>query len=102
MKENSFFKMIRELKDFLLLWASQAVSELGTAMTNYALTIWVYQQKGTSSSVTMLTLCTSSFASLRVRWWIVGIKSALCCFPILLRRWAQRRSLCCFPVKSWK
>ena len=39
MKENSFFKMIRELKDFLLLWASQAVSELGTAMTNYALTI---------------------------------------------------------------
>ena len=37
MKENSFFKMIRELKDFLLLWASQAVSELGTAMTNYAL-----------------------------------------------------------------
>ena len=56
MKENSFFKMIRELKDFLLLWASQAVSELGTAMTNYALTIWVYQQKGTSSSVTMLTL----------------------------------------------
>lgn len=58
MKENSFFKMIRELKDFLLLWASQAVSELGTAMTNYALTIWVYQQKGTSSSVTMLTLCT--------------------------------------------
>ena len=58
MKENSFFKMIRELKDFLLLWASQAVSELGTAMTNYALTIWVYRQKGTSSSVTMLTLCT--------------------------------------------
>ncbi len=58
MKENSFFKMIRELEDFLLLWASQAVSELGTAMTNYALTIWVYRQKGTSSSVTILTLCT--------------------------------------------
>ena len=92
MKENSFFKMIRELKDFLLLWASQAVSELGTAMTNYALTIWVYRQKGTSSSVTMLTLCTF-LPTIFIRF--------LACLP-LSRRWARRRSLCCFPVKSWK
>ncbi|MBR2718448.1 MAG: MFS transporter [Clostridia bacterium] len=54
MKNTSVFK---ELKQFLLLWASQAVSALGTAMTNYALVIWAYQQEGSAASVTTLTLC---------------------------------------------
>ena len=54
MKKSSF---IMELRSFLLLWSSQTVSELGTAMTNYALIIWVYGQKGTASSVTLLTIC---------------------------------------------
>lgn len=45
------------LRDFFILWSSQAVSELGTAMTNFALIIWVYSQKGTASSITFLTLC---------------------------------------------
>ena len=48
---------IQELRSFLLLWASQAVSELGTAMTEYALIVWAYGQEGTASSVTRLTLC---------------------------------------------
>lgn len=47
----------RELKGFLLLWASQAVSALGTAMTEYALIVWVYAENGTASSVAWLTLC---------------------------------------------
>lgn len=49
--------ILKELRSFLLLWSSQTVSELGTAMTNYALMIWVYGQKGTASSLTLLTLC---------------------------------------------
>lgn len=48
---------IKELRSFLLLWSSQTVSELGTAMTNYALIIWTYGQKGTASSITLLTIC---------------------------------------------
>ena len=40
------------LQGFLRLWASQTVSALGTAMTEYALVIWVYGQRGTASSVT--------------------------------------------------
>lgn len=48
---------VRELRGFLLLWCSQTVSELGTAMTDYALIIWVYGQKGTASSITLLTIC---------------------------------------------
>ena len=54
MKNLSF---IKELRSFLLLWGSQTVSELGTAMTNYALIIWTYGQKGTASSITLLTIC---------------------------------------------
>lgn len=48
---------LQELRSFLLLWSSQTVSSLGTAMTEYALTIWVYHQTGTASSLTTLTLC---------------------------------------------
>lgn len=49
---------IKDLRSFLLLWGSQTISELGTAMTDYAIIVWVYSQKGTASSVTLLTLCT--------------------------------------------
>ena len=52
--------IIKDLRSFLLLWSSQAVSSLGTAMTEYALIVWIYRQAGTASSTTLLTLC--SFA----------------------------------------
>ena len=51
-------KSIGQLHSFLLLWGSQTVSQLGTAMTDYAVIIWVYSRKGTASSVTLLTVCT--------------------------------------------
>lgn len=54
MKKQNIFK---GLKNFLILWFSQAVSMLGTSMTSYALIIWVYEQKGTASSITMLSFC---------------------------------------------
>jgi len=50
-------KRIEELRDFLLLWSSQAVSELGTAMTNYALVLWTYAQNETATSLSTLTVC---------------------------------------------
>ena len=53
MNKHSF----KQLHSFLLLWGSQTVSQLGTAMTDYAIIIWVYSQKGTASSVTLLTVC---------------------------------------------
>ena len=55
MKKKFSFK---ELRSFLLLWGSQTVSQLGTAMVDYALIIWVYGQAGTASSITLLTICT--------------------------------------------
>ena len=54
MKKHSF----RQLHSFLLLWGSQTVSQMGTAMTDYAVIIWVYSQRSTASSVTLLTVCT--------------------------------------------
>ena len=54
MNKHSF----KQLYSFLLLWGSQTVSQLGTAMTDYAVIIWVYSRKGTASSVTLLTVCT--------------------------------------------
>ena len=55
MKTKSFFT---DCRDFLLLWGSQTISSLGTEMTAYALTVWVYSQQGTASSLSLLTLCT--------------------------------------------
>lgn len=49
--------IIKELKSFLILWGSQAVSSFGTAMTNFALIIWAYKQQGTVSSITLLSVC---------------------------------------------
>ncbi|MEA5093646.1 MAG: MFS transporter [Sedimentibacter saalensis] len=48
---------IKELRSFLILWGSQAVSSFGTAMTNFALIIWAYKQQGTVSSITLLSVC---------------------------------------------
>ncbi len=45
------------LRPFLWLWLSQGISAMGTAMTEYALVIWAYEQTGTATSLTLLTLC---------------------------------------------
>ena len=50
--------ILKELSSFFVLWSSQTVSSLGTAMTEFALIIWVYGQTETASSVTLLTICT--------------------------------------------
>lgn len=49
---------VRELKNFLILWGGQSVSQLGSSMSSYALIIWAYQQEGTVLSVALLSVCT--------------------------------------------
>jgi len=51
---------VRALRPFLLLWATQALSSLGSAMTSFALIIWSYQQQG--SALTTALLAVSSYA----------------------------------------
>ena len=49
---------ISDMRSFLLLWATQSFSALGSALTSYALVIWTYTQKG-SALVTALLMISS-------------------------------------------
>ncbi len=55
-KQNPF----HGLKIFLILWSTQALSALGSAMTGFALVIWSYQQQG--SALTTAGLAIASYA----------------------------------------
>ena len=44
-------------KTFIVFWLSQTVSQLGSAMTGYALVLWVYGQTNSALFVSLLTLC---------------------------------------------
>lgn len=48
---------IYEMRNFLLLWITQAFSGLGSGMTSYALVIWSYTQKGSALATSMLMVC---------------------------------------------
>jgi MFS family permease len=44
-----------KLKNFILFWLSQSVSELGSSMTSFALIIWAYKQTSSAMSVSLMT-----------------------------------------------
>lgn len=53
-----FKETAAEMQPFLLLWATQAFSGLGSAMTSYALVIWSYSQAGSALMTALLMVCT--------------------------------------------
>lgn len=48
----------KKLIIFLVFWFSQSVSQLGSAMTSFALIIWAYKQTGSAMIVSLMTFCT--------------------------------------------
>ena len=52
-KKNELY----ELKDFLILWSTQGLSQLGSSITAFALTLWLYEKTGSSLSTAALTIC---------------------------------------------
>lgn len=46
-----------ELKNFFILWGTQSISLLGSSMTGFALTLWLYEQTGSSLNTAALTIC---------------------------------------------
>lgn len=46
-----------ELKDFLMLWSTQSISQLGSSITAFALTLWLYDKTGSSLSTAAFTIC---------------------------------------------
>lgn len=47
----------KSLRPYLLLWGTQSLSGLGSAMTGFALVIWLYQQTGSALETAMLSIC---------------------------------------------
>ncbi len=46
------------LKDFYILWSTQSLSQLGSSITGFALTLWLYEKTGSALSTAALTICT--------------------------------------------
>lgn len=51
MKRNQSFR------PFLILWATQSLSQLGSSITSFALSLWLYEKTGSSLSTAALTIC---------------------------------------------
>ncbi|MER7455988.1 MFS transporter [Micromonospora sp. NPDC126480] len=67
---------------FTILWAGQLVSTLGTRMTNFALSIWIWQETGRASDLALMTFC--AFASTVLFSPIAGA---------LIDRWRRRLTI---------
>ncbi len=46
------------LRDFYILWSTQSLSQLGSAITAFALTLWLYEKTGSALGTAALTICT--------------------------------------------
>lgn len=92
--KNEFMK----LRPYLMLWSTQALSGLGSAMTNFALVIWLYQKSGSALETALLSICSyapyvlmSIFAgALSDRWdkkrtmLVCDLLAALCTVTVLI------------------
>ena len=67
---------MQEMKTYLILWATQAFSGLGSSMTSYALLIWSYTQEGSALVTALLgvasyapyVVCSIFAGALSDRW----------------------------------
>lgn len=56
----TYKNVFQEMRTFLILWLTQSLSGLGSAMTSYALVVWSYTQKGSALMTALLMV--SSYA----------------------------------------
>ena len=54
---NPTINTLKEMRSYLLLWLTQLISGLGSAMTSYALVIWSYTQEGSALGTALLMVC---------------------------------------------
>ena len=54
---NHTNKPLRGLHTFLILWSTQAFSELGSAMTSFALIVWSFERQGSALVTALLSVC---------------------------------------------
>ena len=46
-----------DFKKYIILWLSQSVSQLGSALTSFALILWAYEQHGSALAVSLMAFC---------------------------------------------
>jgi len=49
-------KQPRGLRDFLVIWSGQVVSNLGSGLSGFALGVWAYRQTGSATALSLITL----------------------------------------------
>lgn len=54
---KNYINDLKEMRSYLLLWFTQMISGLGSAMTSYALVIWSYAQEGSALQTALLMVC---------------------------------------------
>ncbi len=81
---KNLMKNMREMRNYLLLWSTQAVSALGSAMTGYALVIWSYTQESSALKTALLMVC--SYAPYVIFSVFAGALSD---------RWNKKRTMLC-------
>jgi len=79
---RNFFESMMEMRHFLVLHLTQALSSLGSAMTNFALIIWSYQAEGSALTTALLSVC--SYAPYVIMSIFAGALSD---------RWDKRRTM---------
>ncbi len=50
-------KKENKMRDFYILWSTQSLSQLGSSVTAFALTIWLYEKTGSALSTAALAIC---------------------------------------------
>ena len=48
---------LHDLRDFSILWSTQSLSQLGSSMTAFALTLWLYEETGAALKTATLAIC---------------------------------------------
>jgi len=64
----SFHTFFGEMRSFVLIWAGQLVSVLGSSLTSFALGVWVYQRTGSATKFALVAF----FADIPLRAGFVG------------------------------
>ncbi len=55
-ENNPAPRTVTGLRGFLVVWAGQLVSLVGTAMTRFAITIWAYQETGSATTLALVAV----------------------------------------------
>jgi len=48
---------MKQFNKYIIFWVSQSISQLGSAMTSFALILWTYEQKHSAMAVSLMSFC---------------------------------------------